>query len=58
MTIDSVSFVRKRGKTSVEGVEEDGEVGVGLEELFDEGKVKDIFKHTDVVFYGIDNFDG
>ena len=39
------------GKTSVEGVEEDGEVGVGLEELFDEGEVKDVFEHCNIVFY-------
>lgn len=35
----------------MEGVEEDGEVGVGLEELFDEGEVKDVFEHCDIVFY-------
>ena len=39
------------GNTSVEGVEEDGEVGVGLEELFDEGEVKDVFEHCNIVFY-------
>jgi hypothetical protein len=45
-------------ETSVESVEKDGEGGVGLDELFDEGEVKDVFEHCDIIFYRVDDFDG
>lgn len=51
MTTHSVSLGGEGGETSVESVEEDGEGGVGFDELFDEGEVKDVFEHCDIIFY-------
>lgn len=49
----TTQLVRKDGRweTSVKSIKEDGEVGVGLEELFDEREIKDVFEHIDIVFY-------
>jgi len=45
---------------AIEAVEEDGEGGVGGEEVLDEGKVEDVAEEDDIVFDGVDdrNFAG
>lgn len=40
----------------MESVKEDFEVGIGLEETFDQREVEDFFKHGDVIVDGINDF--
>jgi hypothetical protein len=44
------------GNTAVESVEEDFEVGIRLEETFDQGEVEYFFKHGDVIVDGVNDF--
>lgn len=41
----------------MESIKKDLKTGVRLEEFLDELEVEDLFKHGDIVFYRVDDFD-
>ena len=43
---------------TMETIEEELKVGIGLEEGFDEIEIEDFFEHVDVIGYGVNDFNG